>query len=57
MDSIHDMWTYHWLHIPTGEIGVSTQNRFSSDCIRWRRLNDAIDYWNSSQPGVWQFWA
>lgn len=38
------LWTYKWLHIPTGETGVTTQERFSADCIRWSRLEDALSY-------------
>ena len=49
-------WGYWRLHIPSGKRWACVVDRFSPDCIRHRTLSDALDYWNGSQPGMWQYW-
>jgi len=44
-------FTYHWLHIPTGKTGVTTQEFFDRDDLLVK-----LNRWNGQLPGTWQYW-
>lgn len=44
-------YTIHWLHIPTKKQGTNT-HRFENI----NQLYDALNDWNRSNPGTWQYW-
>ena len=46
-------FTYHWLHIPSGNTGTRTAGK-------WLTREDFLaflDTNNSANPGVWQYWS
>ncbi len=43
-------YTYHWMHIPTGERGERTEEFRSL-----AELDFKLNFWNQLNPGVWQY--
>jgi hypothetical protein len=48
---------YRWLHIPSGKTGESYMDEKTMDLYEQHGFYQLINYWNSVDPGVWQYWA
>jgi len=48
---VRRIFTYNWLHIPTGTRGTRDIELFNRN-----DLYELLNTWNYSNPGVWQYW-